>query len=151
MGDILGDAVVEAHLAAFEEREAGAHVVEHAGRLEGVFHFGRAVVLLGELQQLLARLAKGGQDIGLHLLADRHMQSAAYTHNGVQRGADGAAQRAAALDDVGLAQAVATPEELQARGLILHQIGGRRLEVGAVHPQLVEHVVGGAVAARAAE
>ena len=142
---ILGHAVVEAHLAALEEREAVAHVVEHRRRLEGVLYVGGAVILLRKLQQLLAGFGEAGEDIGLGALARRYVHAAAHAHHRVEGGAHGARQRAAALYDVGVAQAVAAPQELEARGLVLNEA------VALINPQAVQHVVTAAVGSGAVE
>ena len=154
LGHIFGHAAVEAHLAAFEQREAGAHVVVHRCGAEGMLHIHRVLVLHGELQQCIAALAIARKDEGFHLLAVGDVQSAAHAHDGVEGGAYGRRQGAAALDDVGMTQAVSSSEELEARGLVLQHRRPVRLLFGVCRfgdPQLVQHVVAHAAVAGAVE
>ena len=142
LGYVFGYAVVEAHLAAFEEREACAHVVEHRGRLEGVFDVGRGGVLLRELEQLLPGFGEACEYESLGALASLDVEAAAHGEYGVEGGAHSAGEGASGIDDVGVAQAAAATEEVQARGLVFHQFA---LLAGG--PQLVEQEVVAAVGA----
>ena len=89
MADVFGNAVIESHLASFEKRHAGSHVVEDGGCLEGVLNIDGALVLFGEFEQLFTGFGKAGEDVGLHLFSGRDVQSATHGHDGVQCGADG--------------------------------------------------------------
>ena len=113
LGHVFGDAVVKPHLCAFEQRHVGAHVVEDRGGLEGVFDIDGALVLLGELQQMLAGFGIAGDDEGLGRFACRQVDAAAHTHDGVEGGADGAGEGAAAFDDVGMSQAASASQEFE--------------------------------------
>ena len=134
LGHIFGHTAVEAHLAALEEGEAVAHVVEHRGRLESMLDVSGALVLLGELQQVLARFGIAGEDIGFGALVGRDMQATAHAHHGVEGSAHGAREGAAALDDVGVTETVAATEELQSRGFVLDKA------VALVDPEAVQHI-----------
>ena len=108
----------------------------------------RVLVLLGELEKLLARLGEACDEVSLGLLARLHMDAAAHAHDGVEGGAHGARKGAAAVDDVGMPQAAGAAEELHTRSLVLDKVGRF---VGVPDPELVKHIVPGVVAAGTVE
>ena len=73
----------------------------------------RALILLGELQQMLAGFGKASDDEGETLFAGSDVDSAAHAHDGVERCADGACQGAVTLNDFGVVQTASTSQELE--------------------------------------
>ena len=120
---VFGQGGVELHLASLEEGEGCPHVVENGCGLEGMLHVEGRLVLPGELEQLFAGFAEGGQEEGFGFHSRLDMESATHGKDGVEGGADGAGEGAAALDDIGAAQTAATAEEVHARCLVLDESG----------------------------
>ena len=112
--NVFRDAVVQSHVDSLEGGQGGAHVVEHRGGLEGEVDVHGALVLPGELQQVLPAFAESCDEVGFRLFARRDMDAAAHRGDGVECGTDGRGEGAAVFDDVGVAQAASASEELEA-------------------------------------
>ena len=112
MKQVFEDSIIQAHLRPFQHRHSCPHIAIDGGNLESVADREGVAVELQHTYQLLAALAKTDDEIGVGLAPSLDVYAATHTHDGVERGAHGAAQVLSRLDDFGMLGAVAATEEL---------------------------------------